>query len=105
MNNTMPNVKKTIKPELIDRNKLRKAQRLIKANYTSWPWKLCMHMAKQAYGIECDSPMPEIGDRNGNVTCTHVDTEKGEYVFLSERALCHREMNGYVIGPLEVNHD
>jgi hypothetical protein len=105
MNNTMPKTKEAITPVLFDRKKLQRAQRLIKDNPTSWPWKLCMYMVKQAYGIECDSPMPEVGDRNGNFICTHVDLETGEYIFLSERSFSRQVINGHELLALEVIHD
>lgn len=104
MDNTTPKAKESITLVLIDIKKLNRAQRLIKDNPTSWPWKLCMHMVKQAYGVECDEPMPEIGDRNGNFICTRVDLETGEYEFLSERTYNHRVMNGYEL-VREVPHD
>ncbi|CAI1047021.1 MULTISPECIES: hypothetical protein [Serratia] len=104
MNNTMPKAKESTKPVLVDLKKLQRAQCLIKGNPTSWPWKLCMHMAKQAYGIECDSPMPEVGDRNGNFICTHVDIEQGEYQFLSERVLINSEVNSCKLARQGVSH-
>lgn len=87
MNNTMPKTKEAIKPVLIDKSKLRKAQRLIKSDTSSWMWKLGMHMVKQAYGIECEEPLPEIGERNGNYVCAYVNKETGEYVFIRDRSL------------------
>jgi len=87
MNNSMPNVKEATRPVLIDRNKLSKAQRLIKSDTSSWVWKLSMHMVKQAYGIECKEPLPEIGERNGDYVCTYVNAETGEYAFIRDRSL------------------
>lgn len=74
---------------LVDREMLRKAQRVIKsAPDNTWYWKLCMRMAKQAYGINCKEPLPELGERNGNYICTYVNKEKGEYSF----SLIHSEI-------------
>lgn len=92
MNNTMPKTKEAIKPALIDGSKLRKAQRLIKSDTSSWMWKLSMHMVKQAYGIECEEPLPEIGERNGNYVCTYVNVETGEYAFIRDRSLLNHSV-------------
>lgn len=92
MNNTMTKAKKSTRPVLVDINKLRKAQRLVKANPTSWPWKLCIHMVKQAYGIECEEPLPEIGERNGNYVCTYVNATTGEYAFIRDRSLLNHSV-------------
>ncbi|MMZ47309.1 hypothetical protein D3C81_303050 [compost metagenome] len=105
MNHTMPNVNESTKPVLVDRNKLRKAQRLIKANPSSWPWKQCMHMAKQAYGIECEPPMPEIGERWGDFIFTHVDKYTGGCCLLSERAFLRQVMDRSELTNAEVCHD
>lgn len=66
---------------LIDRKKMRQAQRILKQFPGSWSWKICMHMAKQAYGVSCKAPLPEIGDLSGNFTCAYINKEKGEYSF------------------------
>lgn len=92
MNNTMPNLKESTKTVLVDRNKLSKAQRLIKSDTSSWMWKLSMHMVKQAYGIECKEPLPEIGERNGNYVCTYVNVETGEYAFIRDRSLLNHSV-------------
>lgn len=105
MDNTMTRAKKSTQPVLVDIKQLRKAQRLIKANPSSGPWKLCMHMAKQAYGVVCKPPMPEIGERNGSFICTHVNIETGEYIFLSERSFCRRVINDHELSGLEAFHD
>lgn len=90
MNNTMPNVKTSKPITIVNRHLLIDAQRKIKENPQSWPWKLCMHKAKQAYGIECDEPLPEVGDRNGNYICTYVNVEHGEYAFTHQRIVNKR---------------
>ncbi|WP_260524095.1 hypothetical protein [Serratia sp. PL7] len=82
MNNNMPSQKKSNRLVLVDREMLRKAQRVIKSDPdNSWYWKLCMRMAKQAYGINCKEPLPELGERNGNYICTYVNKETGDYAF------------------------
>lgn len=87
MDNTTLNAIEATKPVLVDARKLRKAQRLIKSDTSSWVWKLSMHMVKQAYGIEHKEPLPEIGERNGNFICTYVNEETGEYAFIRDRSL------------------
>lgn len=73
--------KKSNQLKLVDPAKLCKAQKTIKQFLCPWNWKLCMHMAKQAYGVSCKAPLPELGDRTGNFICTYVNKEKGEYSF------------------------
>lgn len=87
MKHTMPEEKKSTKAVLVDRSKLQRAQQRIQQDQTSWVWKQCMHMAKQAYGLKSEEPLPEIGERNGNYICTYVNKETGEYVFINERSL------------------
>lgn len=85
MNNTTSKVNEATIPVLIDSKKLQRARRLIKQDPTSWVWKQYMHMARQAYGVECEPPMPEIGDRNGPFICTYSNKENGEYAFTDDR--------------------
>lgn len=86
MNNNMPSQKKSNRLTLVNREMLRKAQRVIKSDPdNTWYWKLCMRMAKQAYGIDCKEPLPELGERNGNYICTYVDKETGYYAFTHAR--------------------
>lgn len=96
MDNTMPKATEAIKPVLVDARKLRKAQRLIKSDTSSWVWKLSMHIAKQAYGIECEEPLPEIGERCGCFICTYSNKETGEYAFTHERRTSKIEGFEYV---------
>ncbi|MFV9079405.1 hypothetical protein ABQ397_24290 [Serratia fonticola] len=92
MNNSMPVIKKSIQPVLVDRERLRKALHTIKQDSSSWVWKLCMYEVMQAYGVKCDAPLPEIGDRHGNYICTYVNKETGEYAFIRERSLLNRSV-------------
>ncbi|HBE9078601.1 hypothetical protein [Serratia fonticola] len=85
MNNSMPQNKKSNRLALVDPAKLRKAQQTIKQFPGSWSWKICMHLAKQAYGIECKAPLPEVGDCIGNFECTYLREDTGDYAFSHKR--------------------
>ncbi len=93
MNNNMPLNKKANRLILVDREMLLKAQRTIKSfPDNTWYWKLCMRMAKQAYGIDCKEPLPELGERNSNYVCAYVNVETGEYAFIRDRSLLNHSV-------------
>lgn len=96
MNHTMPKEKKSTKAVLVDRSKLQRAQQRILQDQTSWVWKQCMHMAKEAYGLQCDPPMPDVGERCGYFICTYSNKETGEYAFTHERRTSKIEGFEYV---------
>ncbi len=93
MNNNMPVIKKSNRLILVDRERLRKALRTVKSNSGSWVWKLCMYEIMQAYGVQCEAPLPEIGDRSGNYVCTYVNKVTGEYAFIRDRSLLNHSVN------------
>lgn len=80
---------------LISKRKLLNAQLYAKENQSRYGWEIANCLLKSAYGIECECPMPRLGDTRGNYICTFVDVSTGEYRFEHRRAIAN-------VG--EVNH-
>ncbi|HDL7425407.1 TPA: hypothetical protein PXN54_004186 [Yersinia enterocolitica] len=79
---------------LISKRKLLNAQSYARENQSRYGWEVANHLLKQAYGIECEYPLPRLGDARGNYICTFVDVAKGEYLFVHSRAIANvREVN------------
>ncbi len=79
---------------LISKRKLLNAQSYAKENQSRYGWEVANHLLKQAYGINCQCPMPRLGDTRGNYICTFVDIATGEYRFEHRRAIANvREVN------------
>lgn len=72
---------------LISKRKLLNAQSYARENQSRYGWEVANHLLKQAYGINCQCPMPRLGDTHGNYICTFVDIATGEYRFVHSRAI------------------
>ncbi|WP_145525713.1 hypothetical protein [Yersinia rohdei] len=72
---------------LISKRKLLNAQSYARENQSRYGWEVANHLLKQAYGIECEYPMPRLGDTRGNYICTFADVSTGEYRFEHRRAI------------------
>ncbi len=79
---------------LISKRKLLNAQSYARENQSRYGWEVANHLLKQAYGIECECPLPRLGDARGNYICTFVDISTGEYRFEHSRVIANvREVN------------
>ncbi len=67
---------------LISKRKMLNAQSYARDNQSRYGWEVANHLLKQAYGINCECPMPRLGDARGNYICTFVDISTGEYRFV-----------------------